>query len=248
MPARKVEPWLRFAVAVLRPLMLLLTRRDWRGAERLPRTGGVVVVPNHISHFDPLVVAHFLWDNGRSPRFLAKAGLFNVPLLRRLMRGAGQIPVYRESREAGAAFRAAVEAVNRGECVIVYPEGTVTRDPAGWPMAGKSGAARIALATGAPVVPVAQWGAQDVLAPYTKRLRLLPRKTVHVIAGEPVQLDDLRAKPPTPEVQRAATERILDDLTALLAQIRGDQPPAVRFDPRSAGVPVTGDPRRSAAR
>lgn len=231
-----VGPWLRLAVAVLRPPMLLLTRRDWRGVEHLPREGGVVIVANHISYADPLVMAHFVWDNGRMPRFLAKSGLFDIPFIGRVLRGSGQIPVFRGSREAGAAFRAAVDAVNRGQCVIVYPEGTVTRDPDLWPMAGKSGAARLALSTGAPVVPVAQWGAQEILAPYAKRPRILPRKTVHVSAGPPVPLEDLRAQARTGAVQEQATERIFDAVTALLADLRGETPPLERFDPRR-GLP-----------
>jgi 1-acyl-sn-glycerol-3-phosphate acyltransferase len=242
------EPWLRFAVAVLRPLLLVLTRRDWRGQENVPRTGGVVLATNHISYFDPLSFAHFVWDSGRTPRFLAKAALFDVPFVGLVVRGARQIPVYRESEDAAKAFAAAVEAVRRGECVCIYPEGTVTRDPDLWPMAGKTGAARVALATGAPVVPVAQWGAQDVLAPYGRRVRLLPRKTMHLAAGPPVDLDEFRQQEPTVEVLRAATARIVDALTALLEDIRGVPAPAVRFDPRAAGVATTGDPHRARAR
>ncbi len=247
LPSTRGEPWLALAVAVLRPLLGALTKRDWRGTEHLPRTGGVVVVANHLSHFDPLTMAHFVYDNGRIPRFLAKSGLFKVFFIGRLLHGAGQIPVFRESREAGAAFRAAVEAVNRGECVVVYPEGTVTRDPDTWPMVGKSGAARIALASGVPVVPVAQWGPQEVLAPYTKKLRLLPRKTVHVLAGPVVRLDDLRSEHPSGEALREATKRILDAVTALLEELRQQSAPAERFDPRAAALPRTGDPRRRKA-
>ena len=65
----------------------------------------------------------------------------------------------------------------------IYPEGTITKDPDLWPMIGKTGAARVALETGCPVIPIAQWGPQEILAPYSKRLRLLPPKTVHVLAG-----------------------------------------------------------------
>ena len=239
------EPWLRFAVMVLKPLLLLVTRRDWRGRENVPRSGGVVLVTNHISHFDPLAFAHFVWDSGRAPRFLAKAGIFKVPFVGRVLRGAHQIPVYRESENAARAFAAAVDAVHRGECVCVYPEGTVTRDPGLWPMTGKTGAARIALATGAPVVPVAQWGPQEVLAPYTRRLRLLPRKTMHLIAGPPVDLEEFRRQELTADVLRAASARITADLTALLEQLRGETAPALRFDPRVQGLPTIGNPRRS---
>jgi 1-acyl-sn-glycerol-3-phosphate acyltransferase len=235
---------LRVCVTLLRPPLMALTKRDWHGGDLLPASGGGVIAANHISHADPLTFAHFVYDNGRSPRFLAKAEILEVKGLKWLLSSAGQIPVYRQSRDASLAFRAAVEAVQRGECVIVYPEGTITRDPDLWPMVGKTGAARIALATGGPVIPVAQWGAQDLLAPYAKRLRLLPRKMMHVRAGEPVDLDDLRGKSITPEVLWTATDRIMAAITAELEAIRGEQAPTTRFDPRLHHVPLTGNPNK----
>jgi 1-acyl-sn-glycerol-3-phosphate acyltransferase len=111
-------------------------------------------------------------------------------------------------------------------------------------MVGKTGAARIALTAGVDVVPIAQWGAQDVLAPYAKRLRLLPRKTMHLVAGPPVDLDDLRGRPITSDVLREATARIMAALTELLEGIRGEQAPETRFDPKSAGLPLTGNPAK----
>jgi 1-acyl-sn-glycerol-3-phosphate acyltransferase len=230
------------AVALVKPVLLLFTKRRWIDGEKLPAEGGCVVVANHISHIDPLTFAHFVYDYGRLPRYLAKAGVFDVPVAGAIIRGAGQIPVYRMTTDASKAFSAAVRAVEKGECVVVYPEGTITRDPGLWPMTGKTGAARIALSTGAPVIPIAQWGANDILAPYAKLARLLPRKTISVKAGDPVDLDDLRDAPPTPAVLREATDRIMDALTALLADIREETPPTVRFDPRAAGVREIGNP------
>jgi hypothetical protein len=109
--------------------------------------------------------------------------------------------------------------------VAVYPEGTITRDKALWPMQGKTGAARIALTTGAPVIPVAQWGAQELLAPYAKRPRLFPRKTMKVLAGPPVDLDEFRGRELTAEVLRGATDRIMDAVTELLAKLRDEPAP-----------------------
>ncbi|HEX6246243.1 MAG TPA: lysophospholipid acyltransferase family protein [Nocardioidaceae bacterium] len=231
-----------FAVAVIKPFLLLFTKRRWIGGEKVPATGGCILVGNHISHFDPLTFAHFVYDNGRLPRYLAKASVFEVPFVGMVIRKAGQIPVYRLTTDASQAFRAAVEAVDQGECVVVYPEGTISRDPGLWPMTGKTGAARIALSTGAPVIPVAQWGANHILAPYAKKPHLLPRKTISMKAGDPVELDDLREQPMTPEVLREATTRIMDAVTALLADLRQEEPPAVRFDPRTAGVREIGNP------
>ncbi|MGG5258493.1 lysophospholipid acyltransferase family protein [Phycicoccus avicenniae] len=233
----------RFAIAVLRPLFRAVTRRDWSGAENLPTEGGWVVCPNHVSHVDPLAFAHYLVDHGRSPRFLGKNEVFRVPFVGWVLRSADQIPVHRESGRAADAYRSAVAAVRAGKCVAIYPEGTLTRDPDLWPMRGKTGAARVALATRCPVVPVAVWGPQDMLAPYAKRPRLFPRKVMHVRAGAPVDLDDLYDRPVTPSVLLEATDRIMTAITTELEALRGEHAPRVRFDPRRAGVTPTGRPR-----
>ncbi len=240
---RRIGFWYRLAVVIIRPLLMLLTRRDWRGAEHLPATGGIVVVTNHVSHVDPLTFAHFLYDNGRLPRFLGKEGLFRVFFVGAVLRGARQIPVYRESADASRAFSAAVAAVRAGECVGIYPEATLTRDPDLWPMVGKTGAARVALETGAPVVPIAQWGPQQLLPPYAKRPRLFPRATMHVWAGPPVDLSAYQGRPIDGPLLHEATEVIMVAVTALLEEIRGERPPAVRFDLRDTELPRTGNPR-----
>jgi 1-acyl-sn-glycerol-3-phosphate acyltransferase len=224
---------------------MVLTKRDWHGGENLPRTGGFVATPNHLSYTDPLIFAHFMHDNGRPPFFLGKEGVFRVPVLGAILRSAEQIPVYRNTGRAADAFRAAVAAVEAGKCVGVYPEGTLTRDPDLWPMVGKTGAARIALATRCPVIPVAQWGPQELLAPYSRKVGLLPRKTMHVTAGPPVDLSDLYDKPVTAALLKEATARIMAALTAQLEQVRGEQAPAERFDSRVHGLPETGNYRRA---
>lgn len=232
------------SITILKPLLVTLTKQRWIDEDKLPAVGGCVVAANHVSHLDPLTFAHYAYDNGRLPRFLAKREMFDVPVVGRIVRSAQQIPVYRMSTDASRAFSAAVDAVNKGECVVVYPEGTITRDPDLWPMTGKTGAARIALASGAPVIPVAQWGANQILAPYAKRLRLFPRKTITMKTGDPVALDDLRAKPLTPEVLQEATARIMAAITGLLEDVRGETAPRTRFDPRAAGVSEIGNPYR----
>ncbi len=233
-----------FAVCVtlVEPLLRAFTRRRWVDGEKLPARGGCVVAANHVSHLDPFTFAHFVYGHGRVVRFLAKSEVFDIPVAGRLVRAAGQIPVYRLTTDASLAFAAAVDAVGRGCCVVVYPEGTITRQPELWPMTGRTGAARIALTAGVAVIPVAQWGPQDILAPYARRPRLLPRKTIVVKAGDPVDLDDLRSRPLTPEVLREATERIMDAITRELENIRREQAPVVRFDARSVGVKEVGDP------
>lgn len=248
MARRRIGFWYRVAVVLLRRPLLTLTKRDWRGTEHLPHQGGFVACTNHVSHFDPLAFAHFLYDNGHLPRFLGKAAIFRVPVVGTILRGAGQIPVYRESADATKAYTDAVDAVRRGECVAIYPEATITRDPGLWPMTGKTGAARVALVTGAPVIPIAQWGPQEVLPPYSKRLRLLPRKTMHLAAGPPVDLAEFSGRRMDAETLRLVTEKIMTAITVLLEEIRGEPAPAVRFDARAEGLPVTGDPRTDPGR
>jgi 1-acyl-sn-glycerol-3-phosphate acyltransferase len=237
-----------FCVALVEPLLRVLTRQRWIDGTKIPAHDGCVVAANHVSHIDPLTFAHFLYGHGRIVRFLAKAEVLDVPVLGRILKATGQIPVYRLTTDASQAFRAAVAAVQDGKCVVVYPEGTITRQPDLWPMTGKTGAARIALSSGAPVIPVAQWGANDILAPYAARPRLFPRKTIVVKAGDPVDLDDLRDKPLTPDVLREATNRIMDDITRLLEDIRGTHAPEVRFDTKAMGVKQIGNPNRDKKR
>jgi 1-acyl-sn-glycerol-3-phosphate acyltransferase len=237
---REFSPSYRFAVRVLRPVLRATTRRDWRGAEHLPATG-FVAVSNHVSYSDPLTLAHFLVDHGIPPRYLAKEAVFSIPLAGRIVSGAGQIPVRRNSADAAKALQAAMDAVRAGECVAVYTDGTLTRDPGLWPMTGKTGAARIALTTGAPVVPIAQWGPQELLEPYGKRPHLLRRPLVHVWAGPPVDLSPWRGRPLDAPVLLEATAAIVGALTGLLEQIRGEPAPAERWDPRQHDQPLTGD-------
>lgn len=226
-------PAFLFAVGVLRPLLMALMRRDWSGGEHLVADRGCVVVANHNSYADPLIVAHFLNDHGIMPSFLGKVEVFRLPVVGRLLKAAQQIPVYRETGQAADAYRAAVDAVRAGHCVALYPEATLTRDPELWPMRGKTGAARIALQTRCPVIPVAQWGAAAIIGPYERRPHLLPIKTVQVRAGEPVDLSDLYDQPLSRAVLVEATERIMAAITALLEGMRGERAPVDRFDPRS---------------
>lgn len=236
------RPWFRLAEIILIPLNRLVTRQQWHGRENIPRIGGVLVVANHISYIDPVTFGYFVNSTGRAPKFLAKAELFDHRYLGRVLDGADQIPVHRGGQTASSSVRAASDAVRRGACVIVYPEATITRDPGMWPMVGKTGAARIALETGAPVIPCAQWGAHRILPPYARRPVLLPRKTVHARAGRAVDLADLRGRELTPAVLAEATDRIMAAITAELETIRGERAPARRFDPRKAGVAEYGPP------
>ncbi|MFO6451134.1 MULTISPECIES: lysophospholipid acyltransferase family protein [unclassified Aeromicrobium] len=235
---RPLPTVLRIVVVVLRPIFMVVTKRDWKGAEHLPRSGGFVVAVNHLSYTDPFLFGHWLVDHDIPPRFLVKDPLFAVPVIGWLLRKAGQIPVYRGTGAAAESLRAAIQTVESGSVVAIYPEGTMTRDPGGWPMSGRDGAVRTAHAAGVPLVPVAQWGPQEIMWPYRRELRLFPRKTVHVRVGPPIDLSGL-GEHPTQEQVHAATERLMDEITALQAQIRGESPTSPRIDVRTLKKPKT---------
>ncbi|MCV2393998.1 1-acyl-sn-glycerol-3-phosphate acyltransferase [Actinotalea sp. M2MS4P-6] len=237
-PSRASRAYVNLA-RVVRTFLLSSTRRDWHGAEHLAQPGGFIAVGNHATNIDPLTFAHYLWDNGVAPRIMAKDSLWKIPVLRSMLTATGQIPVSRGAASAGESLKAAEQALASGECVVVFPEGTLTREPDLWPMQGKTGVARLALATRAPVVPIAQWGAHRLLGRYRKLLKPIPRKTITVVAGPPVDLSDLYDKPVDGTVLRVATDRIMDAVTHQLEQIRGEQAPAERFVWRK-GMPEPG--------
>lgn len=229
------------AVGVVKPTFRALTKCVWIDGEKIPAHGGCVLTPNHVSHIDPLTLGLFVYDHGRVVRYLAKEEIFDTPVIKHIAKGAKQIPVKRLTTDAASPFQAAVSAVQAGEAVTIYPEGTLTRDPNLWPMTGKTGAARVALTTGCPVIPIGQWGPEAVLPPYSHKPKLFPRKRIYIKAGDPVDLEDLRGKPLTNEVLHEATERIMAAITDIVASLRHEQPPAVRFDPRKAGVKQIGN-------
>ena len=235
-PARSNRAY-RGIAHVIRPMLRAMTRKDWSGTENLPTEGGFIAASNHMTNIDPLTFAYFLWENGFAPKILAKASLFKVPVMRNLLHATGQIPVYRNTVSAAESLTAAVTAINDGDCVAVFPEGTLTRDPDLWPMVAKTGVARLALTTRAPVVPVAQWGPQLLLHRYEKLLRPFPRKTLTIVAGPPVDLSDLYDRPQDTATLREATERVMAAVTALLSDIRGEEPPAERYDMRKPLTP-----------
>lgn len=215
---------------IVRPVMNLLMNKKWEGLQKLP-AGGFIAAPNHCTEIDPLVVGHMLYNQKRMPHFLAKAGLFKVPVLGAVLRSTKQIPVERSTTGANRSLQLAKEIVNEGGAIIIYPEGTLTRDPALWPMKGHTGAARMALESGIPVVPMAHWGAQEVFPRYAKRFYIFPRKTSRLVVGDPVDLSAFEGRPLDRQTLTAATNVIMDAITALLAELRGEQPPAQRWDP-----------------
>jgi 1-acyl-sn-glycerol-3-phosphate acyltransferase len=223
--------WQRFAAVVVLPVLRVWTKPTWTHQEHIPATGGVIIVPNHASHFDPLVVAHYIYDADRWPRFLTKASLWNVPVVGPFLTKVKQIPVERGSVEAVKSLDVLIDAVQQGGAVVIYPEGTTTKEPDLWPMRGKTGAARLALITGAPVIPVANWGAYRIFDARTGKLKLGIRVPVSVTAGPPVDLSRWAGASPTRAALEEMTEAIMLDIRGLVADLRGEEPPPLYARP-----------------
>jgi 1-acyl-sn-glycerol-3-phosphate acyltransferase len=222
--------WVGAAAALFYP-SAMLGRRDYRRAERIPRENPALLVLNHISHMDPAVDAVFVHRQKRVPRFLAKESVATAPVFGKIFLGSGGIPVYRGSVTAGDSLRAAHHALQDGKIVVIYPEGTITKDPAGWPKHSFTGVARLAVENDVPVIPIARWGTDFIFDGYTKKLKPFPRQTVTHLVGEPIDLSGYRGrKARGATLLREVTELMMDEVTALLAEIRHDQPPAKKRD------------------
>ncbi len=232
--------WRRFTTIVLPPVIRTLMKRDWRGHQHIPRAGGVIIAANHVSYADWPAVALFIHQAGRYPVFLIKSPVFEVKVIGPFLSKLGQLPVHRGQTDAALVLKLAERGLAHGECVVIYPEETATRDPELWPMVAKTGVARLALATDAPVIPVAHWGAHHILPYGTKDLHLFPRHTVRMVAGPPVDLSEFRGQPPSGAILRAATAAVMRDITQLAAGLRGEQPPAIPYDRRAARTGTAG--------
>lgn len=226
--------WIGAAAALFYPLTWL-GRSVYRGSGRIPATGPALLVLNHVSHLDPAVDAVFVHRNKRVPRFLAKDAVARVPIFGRIFLGSGGIPVYRGSSAGGDSLRAAHQALRSDKIVVIYPEGTITKDPDGWPKGSYTGVARMALLNDVPVIPIARWGTQRIWDGYRKKFRPLPRKTVVHSVGEPIELSTYRARVdgPNPDsaLLREVTDLLMGKVTALLGEARDEQPPARLRDP-----------------
>lgn len=222
--------WIRLCVMILYPLDGLLFRIRWKHIERIPApsAGGVIIAINHVSIIDTVLMARFVWQAGRVPRFLVKSGMFDMPVIGSVMRGAQQIPVYRGTSDAAESLRDAATALDRGEAVVFYPEGTITKDPEQWPMQGKTGVARLVLLRpDVPVVPVGQWGAQQ--RKHLPWWRKLGRRPVAASAGLPIDLSRYRDKEPTTEILREITDVIMEAVREQVAELRGEPAPQSFF-------------------
>lgn len=220
---------------IVRPIMAIFTRFEYRG-HGLPATGSFILTPNHYTDIDPVLVGIATWDLGRLPRFLAKASLFRVPVVGMILRRSGQIPVERGSGGGNrTSVTAARQLVASDQGVIIYPEGTLTRQPDSWPMRGKHGAVRLSIASGAPIIPMAQWGGNALMQGHTARFRPRWRTPILVSVGAPIDLSAYRGREGSSTAMNEATAIVMAEITRLLAELRGETPPAEAWDPRAHG-------------
>jgi 1-acyl-sn-glycerol-3-phosphate acyltransferase len=213
-----------------------------RGASRNLPDGPIIVISNHTSYADGILLAIACRERGRNVRLLATAGVFRVPVLGSTIRTLGFIPVQRGSSAAADSLEAAAEALAAGEAVGLFPEGRITRDVGKWPERAKTGAVRLALRTGAPIVPVAMDGAHEVVGDRAHLLRtmrnlVLPPE-VRILVGDPVAVGELvaaRGGADDGAAVRAVADDVMSQLIDLVEELRGQVAEHQSGVPRSDG-------------
>lgn len=218
-------------------------QRGRREAARTLPSGPIIVISNHTSYADGVLLALACRRMGRSLRLLATSGVFGAPLLGTVARKLGFIKVMRGAADASTSLDEAAHALAEGEAVGIFPEGRLTRDPMMWPERAKTGSVRLALRTGAPIVPVAMVGGHRVIS----RRRLVPTLLMNLIRRPKVNTRtgaaiDVRAlmnigptTEPTNDEVRLAADLVMGRLVAVVAELRGERAP----DPH--GVQRTAD-------
>ncbi|WP_328474067.1 1-acyl-sn-glycerol-3-phosphate acyltransferase [Actinoplanes sp. NBC_00393] len=229
----------RILLAASRVVVFPLCRLRVTGTVPADLAGGpVILAANHVSPFDPLVMVAASHKAGLTPRIMATGGVFDAPVLGWIMRRCGHLRVDRNTVHAANALETAGKALTENAMVLVYPEGRIGLDPWMWPERGKTGVARMADISGAPVVPVAQWGAHAVL-PYEapKRMArpllraLLRRPVVQVNFGVEVDLSGVSGSAGARAMQ--ATRLIMEGIDAALTPLRAGEMQTPRFVDRS---------------
>lgn len=231
----------KLGTKVVIPILNCVGKKQWRGGANIPKSGKIIIASNHISYLDVLFLTHFLYRNGRAPRYIGKEGVFKTPLIGKIVLAAGMVPVIRESKDAAKALDHAVRLLEIGHCVGVYPEGTLTRDPNGWPMVAKTGLARLAITTKTQVIPIAQWGSQIVMPTYEKKVKFFPRTPIKILVGKPLDLSPWYGKENDAAALIEATAFVMKAITDLLEELRGEKRPIEIFDPHNSNLPRTGN-------
>jgi 1-acyl-sn-glycerol-3-phosphate acyltransferase len=225
--------WLGAAVSIWYPAQWISGRRQFIGLEHLPATGPALIAANHISYLDPIYTGVFVHQAGRVPRFMGKHTIWDIPVLGRIARGLEQIPVYRGAADAKESLREAIRALDEGKVVIIYPEGTITRDPQHWPMRARTGVARLAMECDVPVIPLVHWNTHLVYDHYHgKKFRPFPRRRIITQAGPPVDLSAYRGRPADGALMREVTDHVMVAVRDVLAAVRGEPAPEAFFQPQ----------------
>ena len=229
---------------VIAPILRLMFNIKTSGKENLPQ-GGYILVGNHLSYLDPFSFAYSVYlQMKRVPHYLAKESIFRIPIIGKILPKVGQIPVYRGGKSNEEPLRAAKEFLKAGQVVVIFPEGTLTRDPDQWPMRGKAGAIRLAVELGLPIVPCGQWGVEKVLGNYSKKFRPNPFHVVRVKIGKPMFFRELDGKTPTAQELADATDKVMREISAIVGELRGETPPAQLWDPTKVGQSEIGNFRK----
>jgi 1-acyl-sn-glycerol-3-phosphate acyltransferase len=224
-------------ISAMHLTLLLTARRRYRGLEHIPAEGGVLVVSNHVSLFDAFALPHAVRLSGRNPLGMGKIELFRIPVLGSWFAKIGHVSVDRAAPSPAAALEPAAEALRQGKVLCMYPEGTLNTTPELGLVSGRTGVARLALASRVPVVPVGQWGPQFALTPtgrvaalrlprvggWFRAGRLARRPLCLLSVGEPITFAELSAVAGTgaePDL-RAVTDYLMTRIGALVAEVSG---------------------------
>lgn len=233
---------LALVASILIPLVRLLFKVVPAGHEKLPKKGAYILVSNHVTNLDALAVAYFVYAQlKRAPHFMAKESLFRLPLIGPIITAAGQIPVYRTTHRNDGPLKAAHAFLKAGHSIAIFPEGTLTRSPELWPMRGKTGAIRLALETGVPVYPIGQWGSEVILPQYGSKFRPGFWKPVRILVGDEINLDNFRKQQLNPDELNDATKLVMESITELVEELRGEKAPLELWDPAKAGQTTSGN-------
>lgn len=222
---RRPGPFAHLATRAIIAAISPLQRYRVTGPGSIPSSGAALVVANHISYIDPVLLNAYIYRQKRVPHILTKSGLFKPPVAGHYLRSAHAIPLGRKGQDQ-EAMRTAKSLLQQGELVMIFPEGTSAKDEAKWPIRSKTGAAWLALETGVPVTPISQWGAQAILNTTDKGTKFSPfplRKPIDLRIGEPMdfsdRMDDYRATPGA--VLREVAHSIMTQVTRGLEVVRG---------------------------
>ena len=234
---------MRIVANIVMVMANVLGRRRHPKDAQLPTNGGFILAMNHLSIADPPIVAAFVYERGWYPRFMAKAELFAKWPLGAVLRSIGQIPVDRRSSQAAQSLKDAADALSAGRCVIIFPEGTTTKREDLWPMPMKTGAVRLALTTGAPLIPAAIWGSAGAMPPKLGR-----RPVITFAIGEPMDLSGYAGKQADTAALRVATNEMHAQICGLVGELRGETPPAAGTAAGSTDVDAGGSAAAGAKR